>query len=422
MRHAIRRFLPVGLAAIAPCTQALGSLLLILVASRTLDLAGVGLFSLLYGFFVLGSGLVSGFVGDSMTVLDRTDRGVRGALEAWFLILAGSVALLTAAACLLIGLTSPAGSLIVGLAAFAFIGEEIVRRQLMVQLSFGRVALVDVTMILGSGLLLLGVAGGGLRLIDFVLAVLVGQAAGALAGVLLLPRSERYLVAMRGSALRRVAGFGVWRAAQQGLRPALLSSIRFVVILFIGLAAAGELEIARVYAAPGLLLVGGFSSFLFSSYARDSSKPLHELVHRADRAVIGLTVFTVLGSGAALLLLPVAGPLLTGRMPDPTAVAGWLFLSLGIGASIPYGSLAAVRGKASTVFGVRLSETVLSLVLATVAVALSDSFVLAPLCAAVGSLIGAAVLRFFVLTKSRSIDHRTTSSSAAQKRQSETHV
>ncbi|MFC3298646.1 hypothetical protein FJV46_01035 [Arthrobacter agilis] len=422
MRQRIARLLPAGLAALAPCTQAIGSMLLILVASRSIDLAGVGLFSLLYGIFVLGSGLVSGFVGDSMTVLDRRDPAVRGALEVWFLLLATSISVVVAVASFVAGFTGPAGSVIVGLAAFAFIGEEIVRRHHMITLSFGRVTLVDVTMILGSAVLLLVAARDGLEMIDFILAVLVGQTAGALAGLLALPRAERYLVPLRRAALRRVAAFGVWRAAQQGLRPALLASIRFVVIVVVGLAAAGELEIARVYAAPGLLLVGGFSSFLFSSYARDSSRPLHELLRRADRAVVALTVFTVVGSTAALLLLPVAGPLLTGRAPDPLAVTGWLCLALGIGLSIPYGSLAAVRGKASTVFAVRLTETVLSLALATAAVAVSGSFVLAPLCAAAGSLAGAAFLRLFVLASPMHTEYPSTPSSAPQKRRSETHV
>ncbi|MHA7218357.1 hypothetical protein ACX80L_05640 [Arthrobacter sp. MDT1-48-3] len=420
MRARIRRLLPAGLAALAPCTQAVGSMLLILVASRTMDLADVGLFSLLYGFFVLGSGLVSGFVGDSLTVLDRGASSIRGALQAWFLLLAGLAAGLIAVAGLLVGVTGPAQSLVVGLAGFAFVSEEIIRRLLMVDLRFGRVTLVDLAMILGTALSLLAAAGDGLHLLDFVVSVLVGQTAGALAGVLLLPRSERYLVSMRRSSLRQVAAFGSWRAAQQSLRPALLAGIRFVVILFVGLAAAGELEVARVYAAPALLLIGGLSSFLFSSYARDSSKPLQELVHRADRAVTALVVLAIVGSAGALLLLPVAGPLLTGRMPDPLAVTGWLCLSLGIGVSIPYGSLAAVRGKAATVFGVRLGESALSLALAVVAVALSDTFVLAPLCCAIGSLIGAVCLRLVVLRPRRVTS--STPSSAPQKRRFETHV
>ncbi|MHA7239314.1 MATE family efflux transporter [Arthrobacter sp. TMS1-12-1] len=399
MGRSVLRILPVGLAAVAPCTQAAGSLLLILVASRTMDLAGLGRLSLLYGFLVLASGLVSGFVGDSLTVLDRAARPVRGALQAWFLILAGSGAVFLAGAGLLAGFTDPVQSLVLGLAGFAFVSEEVVRRLLMAELRFGRVTLVDLAMIVGTGLALLAAVGGGLHLIDFVHAILVGQVTGALAGVLLLPRPERYLVPLRGSALRQVARFGVWRAAQQGLRPTLLTGLRFVVILFVGLAAAGELEVARVYAAPALLLVGGFSSFLFSSYARDASRPLQELVSRADRAVAALAVFTLLGSAVALLLLPVAGPMLTGRTPDPTAVTGWLCLTLGIGASIPYGSLAAVRGRASTVFGVRLGESVLSLALAGGVVALSDSFVLAPLCAALGSVGGAVVLRVVVLAR-----------------------
>ncbi|MHA7264685.1 hypothetical protein ACX80W_15960 [Arthrobacter sp. TMN-37] len=420
MMAALKRMLPAGLAATAQCTQAVGSMLLILVASRTMDLPSVGLLSLFYGFFVLGAGLVTGFVGDSMTVLDRSVRSIRAALQVWFLVLTGAVAVLTAGAGFLTGFTDGGLSVLLGLACFAFISEEIVRRLSMINLKFGRVTVVDLSVIVGMGVLLLVLGRDGFQLPDFLVAILAGQATGAIVGILLLPRSERYVVPMGEPALRQVAGFGAWRAAQQGLRPALLASIRFAVIFLIGLAAAGELEVARIYAAPALLLVGSFASFLLPSYARDASRPLSELVGRADRAVISLTVFTVLGSAAALLLLPVAGPLLTGRTPDPVAVTGWLFLSLGVGASIPYGSLAAVRGSAATVFGVRLTETLLSLALATVVVALSGSFVLAPLCAGVGSLVGALVLRLFVLK--RHTEHSSTAASAPQRRKSEAHV
>lgn len=422
MRPLLQRLLPATLAAAAQCLQAVGSLLLILVASRFLDVQDLGLFSILYGLFVLGSGLVSGFVGDSSTVLDRSDRRIRGGLEAWFLIMAGSAAMLIALAGPFLGFTSPLHCLVIGLAGLAFMGEEIVRRQLMIGLSFGRVTLVDLSMILGT-VAALGVAGrDGVQLIDFVVAILVGQTVAALNGVLLLPRSERYLVRLNGAKLRAVAGFGVWRAAQQGLRPALLTSLRFVVVLYVGLAAAGELEIARVYAAPALLLVGGFASFLLPSYARDSTKPLHVLVGRADRAVLALAVTTVIGSVLALLLLPMAGPLLTGREPDPTAVAGWLCLSFGIGVSIPYGSLAAVRGKARTVFAVRLGETLLSLGLAVGITTLSGSFVFAPLCAAVGALSGALVLRLVILAEPGPTIVSLPPSAASQRRQFEPHV
>ncbi len=417
-----QRVLPAALAAVAQGTQAVGSMVLILVASRFLEVEGLGLFSLLYGFLVLASGLVSGFVGDSSTVLDRGDRRIRGALEAWFLILAGSASTLIAVAGHLLGFTGSLQFLIIGLAGFAFISEEILRRQLMIVLKFGRVTLVDLAMILGTATTLLAAAQDGLRLFDFLVSILIGQTIGALTGIVLLPRSERYLVGIGSADLRAVAGFGLWRAAQHSLRPALLTSLRFIVIAVVGLAAAGELEVARVYAAPALILVGGLASFLLPSYARDSSRPLHELVGRADRSVLALTVFTILGSVAALLLLPVVGPLLTGRLPDTVAVTGWLCLSLGIGTSIPYGSLAAVRGRASSVFAVRLSETVLSLALAAGVVHLTGSFVLAPLCAAVSSVIGAIFLRLVILAEPKAVGYSSVPSTVVMRRKSETHV
>ena len=98
-------------------------------------------------------------------------------------------------------------------------------------------------------------------------------------------------------AIGAVSAYGSWRAAQQFIRPGMLTAVRFIVVAVAGLAATGALEAARIYTAPMLLVVSGASSFLFASYASStgSQSPAQSrrAARRADRGVLGLFGATV---------------------------------------------------------------------------------------------------------------------------------
>src|SRR4051794_7583590 len=75
-------------AVVAQFSQAAASFLLTVAAARYLGSAEFGVLALLVGALVLGTAVMTGFVGDSLTVLDRYDARIRTALELWCVCIA----------------------------------------------------------------------------------------------------------------------------------------------------------------------------------------------------------------------------------------------------------------------------------------------------------------------------------------------
>ena len=118
-------------------------------------------------------------------------------------------------------------------------------------------------------------------------------------GIVIVPAHERWLAAPLPADFGAVARYGWYRGLQQAVRPTLLALMRWVVIAIVGLAAAGELEAARVYAAPALLAVAGVNSFLFANYAKEATKPMSKAVRDADRGVLLLVAIIAVLSVSA---------------------------------------------------------------------------------------------------------------------------
>ena len=151
-RHSARRPRRMGgngLAAIAAQgSQAAGSLLLQVVAARTLGITGLGEFGLLYGILVLATAISSGFVGDSLTVLDRGSREVRSALQNWLLFVSFVGALLCSMGVWVTGFVTKQDAIAFGVATFVFLIEDAIRRLLMASMRFWRIVVVDAVSLL----------------------------------------------------------------------------------------------------------------------------------------------------------------------------------------------------------------------------------------------------------------------------------
>ena len=80
--------------------MALAGLVLQVAAARLLGAGGLAVFSLVYGALVLVTAVCSGMVGDSLTVLDRHDRGVRAGLHVWTALVSAAAGLAGALAAL----------------------------------------------------------------------------------------------------------------------------------------------------------------------------------------------------------------------------------------------------------------------------------------------------------------------------------
>src|SRR5690554_314824 len=291
---------------------------------------------------VLVAAVATGLVGDSLVVLPRRERAVRSALQQFtlaFSLLGGVVA---GVACAASGLVSWAQGWLVALAVALFCLEELMRRLLMANVAFWRVAAIDLVAFIASLAVLAGVAAlGTITLDSFLLAISAGQVAAIALGVGLLPREERFVVGFMRGGHAAVLGYGTWRASQQLLRPALLTAVRALVTVTLGLTATGLLEAARVVVAPAMLVVSGLTSFLFVRYAQDPTVKLGVQLPRADRAVGALLLITAVLGAMLVAVLPFVGALLFGTMPPLAAVLGWLAYTASVSAVTPYGALAA---------------------------------------------------------------------------------
>ncbi|HEX2072704.1 MAG TPA: hypothetical protein VHF92_02870 [Geodermatophilus sp.] len=397
-RRLLRR--PATGAVTGQVTQAVAGLALQVAAARSLGAAGLATFALVYGAVVLVTAVASGLVGDSLTVLDRHERGIRAGLHDWAVGIAAAAGLAGAGLAALAGVVPPWAALVLGVAVTAFVLEDTLRRLLMAAGRFWSLPVVDGTsLVLALATLLVCALGGPLSLSSFALALLVGQSGAAVVAWGLLPPVERPRGPWRAPSLATVWEFGVWRAASQTVRPALLTGLRLVVVGAVGAAAYGPLEAARVYTAPTLTLVAGLGSFLLPHYVATRGRPAAESLRGADRVALRLAAAVAALGAAVLVLQPVVEPLLTGGeyAVPPTAVAGWCAYALAAAVLLPYSGLAAVHRQQRRVLLLRLLEFAgLAAVLGLVLLA-DGGEVWAPLVLAAGPLLVAGTVRQRVL-------------------------
>ncbi len=386
-----------GGAVLAQAVQAAISLVLQILVIRLLGVEVYGRFAILYGIVIVATAVITGLVGDSLVVLDRSERCVRAGLE---LVLGTAATILAGAA----GLTAWAAGFSTSLEAFAFAVallafavEEVVRRLLMAHMSFPKVAAADAC---GFGVVLVVVLiahwEGFLSLALVFAAIAAGQVLASLIGWRQVPESDRMLVSVRNALWRSVLGYGAWRALQQVLRPGLFTVVRLLVLAVAGAAAVGLLEAARTYASPLILVVGGLSSFLFVRFADQKRTGRPGSVRDADRVVVALVLVSVLMSGAAISLIKWVSPLLFGVEVQHLAVTAWLAYGASVAFVTPYGALGAVAGKQATIFAIRLGDTLLGVVVVLAMLLLDVPASIAPFGLAAASLLGGLCLRRLV--------------------------
>lgn len=392
-------------AIVAQGAQAAVSFALQIIVARMLGIDELGRFAVFYGVLVLATAIVTGLVGDSLVVLDRADARVRGGLAVMLAIAVVSLSVLAAFVSAATGFASPLEAALFGGAVLAFAVEEVVRRLLMTQMRFLRVALIDLIafavalgaiIVMRSSLSLAVVLGG----------IVAGQLLAAVIGWFLLPRAERAPMRLRGADVRAVWRYGAWRALQQTLRPALFTAVRLLVLVALGTAAVGLFDAARTYTSPVMLIVSGMSSFLFVRFAQHAKSSTGAAsLAVADRAVGLLILIALVLSAAAWAVSPWAGELLFGVHLDPIAVMSWAVYGTSVALVTPYGALTAVTAKQGVVFLVRLIDTLLGLLGVVVLLLLGVDEGWLPLALAATSALGGIALRI--------IAHRTAGAKSA---------
>lgn len=380
----------------AQIVLALGGFLVQAAAARELGAAGFGRFALLYGAIVMATALSTGLIGDSLTVLDRRDPQIRRGL---FTL---AVALVTAMAVIGGVISRPTEgwtALVFAVALVCYVVADLIRRLTMTGLRFWTLVVADgigvlaMMIFVGAGMLLTD----GLPLAWFLAALVVSQLTATIVLLIRLPAEERALPRSPGwGNVRAVVGYGSWRGMQQFVRPTMINCARWLVLIAAGAAAVGELEAGRIFVAPAMLLVQGLGSYLFSSYARNDDVPVSKLLARADRVALITVAGSTVVAAAAWPLLPVLGELITGGRfeLDLLAVLGWACYAASCATVLPYGSLAAVRGRQRAVFGIRVADSLLSLgSVALLVLIIGIDPVWTPWLLSIGSFVGGIVCR-----------------------------
>jgi O-antigen/teichoic acid export membrane protein len=393
----VRRRVPAAVGAVAAqITLAFGSFILQLLAARALGAEGLGVFAMLFGSVVIATAVSSGLIGDSLTVLDRHDPAIRSAL-AW--MAAAVVGVAATAAFVLassLGDLPASTALLFAGATAAFMTADLFRRTLMACQRCWRLVVVDSVAFAVALGFLLAASGGGLSLNHFLGALWIGQVVACLVALRSLPRAERTIPARRWGDVHAVISFGSWRAVQQFVRPTTLNLMRWLVLITAGQVAVGQLEAARIFVAPAMLLVQGVGAYLFSSYAAGRDEPLSRLLRRADRGAAVLLAGCCAMAPMAALAVPFLGSVLTDGdyELDTISVVGWAVYAASCAVVLPYGSLAAVRGDQAKVLGLRVVDSLIGLGATAVALLwLGVPVAVAPWLLSVGSVAAGIIVR-----------------------------
>lgn len=377
--------------------QALGSFLVQIVVARRLGLDGLAVFAVLYGLILLGAGVTTGLVGDSLTVLDRSIPAVRASLQQLTLVATLVMSAIGAVIAPMLNASIDATATAwFALAAVLFMLEEVGRRLLMALLHFWTVVLADLvglTVTLAS--LGLWARRGDVSLAVCFAAIAVGQAAALVVIVVLLPRSERWLAAPSTERLREVWSYGRWRAVQQLFRPATLTGVRVVSIGAAGAATYGRLEAARILIAPAIHVVAGISNRLFAGFALDRRSSDRELVVATDRPVVPLILVVGVVGALAVGGASLWGPAVTGSGIDlgTTGLFSWTAYAAATAVSAPYLALAAARGRQRRLTAIRLTEAVGSVAIVAMLAATGTSIFVLPAVLAVVTVLAAVMVR-----------------------------
>lgn len=386
----------------AQCSQAGASFILQILAVRLLGLEGLGVFAALYGIVIVVTGVSTGFVGDSLTVLDRQSATVRAGLQTWWLGLSFGLGLVVAAGAWAAGMTDGVTAIVFGAATVFFLLEDALRRLLMANLRFWRIVLVDTAGLVTVILTILVILNqGDLELVHLLFALAAGQAVAGLIAIGLIPRSDRYLARWRGADVPLVGHYGTNRAVQLSLRPGLQAATRLLGLALVSAAAVGRLEASRVYMAPTLIVVGGLASVLFAQYAAAKALPLMSQIRAADRHASLLATGAAVLCGVLLLMMPWLGPMLTaGEFSLPTlGLLGWAVRSVAFAGSMPFMSLAAVRGMQRITLMITLVEFVVVLAAVSLLLAFGGSILWVPFLLAGGSVVSGLIVRTRVLPR-----------------------
>lgn len=373
-----------------------GSFVLQAVAARTLGAAGYGAYALFTAVLVMITSVQTSWVGDSLTVFDRFERRIRGAIGQSILGTVALGAVVAVAVSAAMGIAGASGTALFGLLIALWLLEETGRRVFTARMEFWKLVLNDLcylTVTLGTvGIVLLGHA----ATVELLLAAMsVGAFAAIVLARVQLPAREYAAAPLRGTAFAEVARFAWWRSIQAGVRPTSLLVARVLIASLASQAVLGGVEAARLLLAPATTFVNGSGWFLLGDYAKAEKEGRPMRARDALRACGAMAAITLVLSLIGILLVPWVGPWVTGGsfQIDRVALWGWAIYAVCLACTLPLGSLATARKRSRLVFWVRGVESLVGLVVLAALLATDSSWApIAPYCLGGGGLVSAALL------------------------------
>lgn len=384
---------PLG-AIVSQMTVAGTSLLIALIVVRELGVSALGTFSLLFAILLTVNAVQTGWIGDSLTVLDRFDPGIRRALFQSQAISVVAIFVVTWSAALLVDGVDATTAVLFGTASVAWALEETLRRILIARREFWTLVANDLAFTIGSiGLLGAVIASGAALTLDTVIiSLLAGSTVAIGLAIIQLPRIELLRGPSSPSRLAELAAFAGWRAVQVGLRPASQALMRVIVATTLGLEAVGVLEAARLLIAPALTVANGAGMFFLPTY----SDQFRRRVRLSPSVGAAMLVVAAICGSYGLFAVALRGPLaelLTGgdTVVTTLGVVSWSLFSLAFGIGLPVGAANVAAGQSKQTFMIRLLD-------ATVGSAVAALFAVlgwveaVPSGLAIGAFVGAALL------------------------------
>ena len=372
-----------------------------IVAAASFALQGLALHELGFAgmadFITLSNGLIlvaaaihTGWVGDSLVVLDRHDLPIRRAL---FVTSAASAVISfvfgVVGSLIFTDLRFDA-ALLFGLALTAWLVEETGRRLMMARGEFVALVINDVIFAVGSlGLIVVVMVTSRLTMTWLVLSLLAGSVISIVAAAVQLPRSE-FVVPSRGPvAFGKLASFAAWRSGQLTMRPLGMLLARQAVAVVLSKPALGLLDTGRLVIAPILTAANGFGGFSLPYFTA-----------RRDTHQLGMGIvykFAAVSAAGAALYLPVAlllSPVFDKLSDDGAIPAGlivsWCIYAAFYSANIPVVNALAAIQQSRVVFWGRCVDSVLIIALSA-AMASAWGVEWVPVALMVGMVVGTAI-------------------------------
>jgi O-antigen/teichoic acid export membrane protein len=378
---------------IAQAVASVSNVLVAVVVARELGAAALGQFSFLFLIMTLFVAVQTSWVGDSLSVLIRSDEATRRGISSTQWLHALAALLLAPAVALGLSNVDLRIAILFGVLTAVWELEEFGRRALMARLEFGRQFVADSSYLVLSFGALIGIdLLRGIDLFLVLLAMLVGAVGSFAFEMLLLPPGERlHLPRWRSDGIAQVARFGIWRAAQGATGYLGQTGYRYAVVAFGSFALLGSLEAARLMIAPLFTLLAAMMNVLLPMFARNNERQDSRRMAVVAAALVGACVLYV---AVLVAVFPDAKHLLIGSKIDVshTALAAWFAMAVTAAIFTPFSVAWVARGASKVVFRARVVGTA-----AGVAVACSCCFVGVSLISPIGLAFGNLVSTVFLL-------------------------